>query len=221
MSNISTPAIIIAIFVILGIAFFIYLKTNGTVKKAVVPLLILILTTALGILSDEAIRRTNSVPGTSGTVIEDETGKSNTDVLNNKPHNDLYTNDTDAVSITDLIPFLLPTNWEFVKNRDKTYYPDWILILLSLLGGSYLTLEPVFYVYKHKSKQISIGKILLYLIVGLIFSFLNSYAIFIIASLDLKSGNSFLNILFVVAKYLVMLALFIGLIDWKSDILNE
>lgn len=202
MSNISTPAIIIAILAILGIVFFLYFKKEGTVKKAALLLAILVLTTVLGLLANEVSLRIKNTSNRSDNDINAEIDDSNKDTITIESQNDNIESSTKIESIADFFYFISPMARGFIKDRDKTYSPDWLLLVLSLIGTLFLTIGPIL-----ENRPHSFREYFGYIIVGLVLSYVNFYLIFIIACMAT-------GIVSAIVSYFIIFLITIGLFEW-------
>lgn len=217
MSNISTTIIIISILVIIVIVFIIYLITERNFKKAAVACLLLILTVVLGLLADEAVKRVDNEPENPGTVIgENAIDNTNYNNDDSKSKDDEISSNTNIKGAGDFLYSISPLSRTIVKNRNKKYSPDWLLITMSSLGSMFFIVLAVLTGIAYES----IGKTLFNVTVALVLSFIFFYIVFGLASVCIISGVGIWPIIVAVLVYFFIICIAIGLLLLEMEIID-
>ena len=193
---------------ILATVFLIQYLQEKNIKKVLGLIVILVLTALFGACTDEIVERFNNDPP---IITQNKHSSTNKDFGDTDEKEKETITSTDIRSIGDFFYFLSPMARKFVQKRDKTYSPDWLLILLSIIGSIFLITLAI-QIGSENLKKNTLPKVLL----GIIFIVINFYFVFFFAS-AFSIGRTFgylglFDILMVITVYWMLLIMFILLI---------
>ena len=196
MSNFSLPVIIVAMILIIVLLIYIYYRQKGSFKNALALVTIVVLTAVFGLLLQEAYHLiTDNLPPSSNTLSDN--ADNDTTVFNQRQLEGMRP--SNIKSVGDFFYFISPLARKYVRNRGKTFSPDWFLILLSLLA----TLSSFGFAFAggESSKKNTVSNIVKRVIIGLVFSLLDWYVIFYMASIILLDMDGIYGMIMAILAY--------------------
>lgn len=208
MSKLSIYLIILFMLAILATIFVIQYLREKSFKNALGLLIIMVLTTLFSVCINEIVARFNSetpIIEQSGSFKTDQSnqGKTEQDFDDQELEGDESITGTEIKSIGDFLYFLSPMARKLFQKRNKTYFPDWLLILVTILGHIALIGGPISE-NNVKLKTFTLPRVIL----SVILIPINLYAIFffsMISSAFEPCGNTVLDILIAICLYYAML----------------
>lgn len=195
MTHFSLPVLIVSMILIIALQLYIYYRQKGSFKNALALVAIMVLTALFGLLLQESFRRIADIPSSSTTSSYNT--DNDTTVFNDRQLEGMRP--SNIKSVGDFFYFISPLARKYVRNRDKTFSPDWFLILFSLLA-SIFSFGSALAESKSSQRQ-PISNIVKGVFIGLIFSLLDWYVIFYMASMILHDMDGIYGMIMAILVY--------------------
>ena len=218
MANLSFFIIILAMLAIIVTVFLIHYRLESSFKNAMYLLVLFILTALFAVCLSEIVDWSKNEPS---IISQNESNSTNNGYVKPGLNQEKEENSTSPQSIDGLLYSLTPMARKIVKERDKTFSPDWLLLLLTLLGSVFMVWAAMTESLLHGKSPI---KTFLGAALGLLFSFIHFYTVFFVASFFSMLGKNKIMILRLIiagAQYLTIFGMFMLITTGLMEIIDR